>query len=853
MRKIVQLVTVAMLIAGMALAQTPLTICQGDSIRLQAQTADLYEWLPHDGLDDPYSQTPLAGPSQTTAYRVRRLRTSGDLITNGNFSAGNTGFTSNYSEATDIMQEGLYSITDVARNAQSSFNTCTDHTGNTGGKMMVCNGAPVANQVVWSQVITVQPNTNYAFSSWVNGGVSTGAKAILQFSINSNLLGTAFATQYAPCDWQSFYATWNSGTSTQAVISIVNQNTTLEGNDFALDDIFFQSFTTDSTLATVTVKPALAAPFITITGDTTPCRGQTVGLAGPVNAVGYLWNDGLVQRTRTVDTGTYFLRVLGSNGCYSFRSDTISVKPQPYPGAPIISTLATGSLCPGDSAKLYVADRGSTAPGLTFKWSTTSVGDTIKVYGGGTYSARAVSTQGCESQSSNLVMIGSRTRPPQPRITFLGDSTFCQGDSVRLTSSYTQNNHWSTGSLSRAITVRTTGFYNVFFRAPAGCASLPRTVRVTVTGAGVRPVVTAAGATTLCSGDSVTLTSNVPTGNLWSTGARSQSIRVGQTGNYAVTSTTSCGTSTSTPLAVTVNQRPTAPAITVSGNITFCEGDSVRLTSNQVTGNIWSNGATTRSITIRQSTSVTIQLVANGCTSSVSQPIVVTANAKPGQPNILANGPLAFCDGGVVRLTGTGSGVRGVWSTNASTQEIDVRQSGSYTFTSISAQGCSSVVSAPIVVTVKPLPVTPIIVQRAPDTLATQQVYSRYEWFFNGSIVSTSPKFVPTLNGAYTVKGYSTDNCASILSATFNFARVSVKDALAFGINIYPNPSIGYVTITGLAKAEMEVYNTLGRLVFKQLVSAGEPVNLMKLSNGLYQIQLKGAAGIYSSALVLTR
>ena len=40
-----------------------ITVCQGDTVRLHASGADLYEWLPHAGLDDPYSSTPVASPS----------------------------------------------------------------------------------------------------------------------------------------------------------------------------------------------------------------------------------------------------------------------------------------------------------------------------------------------------------------------------------------------------------------------------------------------------------------------------------------------------------------------------------------------------------------------------------------------------------------------------------------------------------------------------------------------------------------------------------------------------------------------------------------------------------------------
>ncbi len=46
------------------------TLCKGESFRLQAKNAEMYEWLPAAGLDDNHSKTPMARPNQTTDYQV---------------------------------------------------------------------------------------------------------------------------------------------------------------------------------------------------------------------------------------------------------------------------------------------------------------------------------------------------------------------------------------------------------------------------------------------------------------------------------------------------------------------------------------------------------------------------------------------------------------------------------------------------------------------------------------------------------------------------------------------------------------------------------------------------------------
>lgn len=62
--------------------------------------------------------------------------------------------------------------------------------------------------------------------------------------INGTSLGTLQAT--SSTDWQQFYTTWNSGDATAANISLVNLNTQANGNDFALDNIAFDTVAPNS-------------------------------------------------------------------------------------------------------------------------------------------------------------------------------------------------------------------------------------------------------------------------------------------------------------------------------------------------------------------------------------------------------------------------------------------------------------------------------------------------------------------------------------------------------------------------------------------------------------------------------
>ena len=167
-----------------------------------------------------------------------------ELVVNSDFEAGNTGFSSGYNFCVSSgCLEGTYTINSNPAISNGAF-TGVDHTTGS-GQYMIVNGSGTPNTSVWSETITVTPSTAYLFSCWVCS-VFPGSPAILQFSINGNLVGSVFNAPSSTGVWMNFCTLWDAGSATSAVISIVNQNTAAGGNDFGLDDI---SFGTASTLS----------------------------------------------------------------------------------------------------------------------------------------------------------------------------------------------------------------------------------------------------------------------------------------------------------------------------------------------------------------------------------------------------------------------------------------------------------------------------------------------------------------------------------------------------------------------------------------------------------------------------
>ena len=290
--------------------------------------------------------------------------------------------------------------------------------------------------------------------------------------------------------------------------------------------------------------------------------------------------------------------------------------------------------------------------------------------------------------------------------------------------------------------------------------------------------VTASGPTTICTGDSVTLTASNNTSYLWNTGAITPNITVNTSGAYWVTVANVLGcTSTSTITNVTVNPIPT-PTISAGGPTTFCSGGSVTLTATGGNTYLWSTGATTSSITVTSSGNYNVTATnGSGCSANAT-PVTVTVNPLP-TPNITASGPLNFCTGGNVTLTASGGNTY-LWSNGSTSNSINVTASGSFNVTATSGAGCTAT-SNTVNVSVDPQP-TVAVVANGPLTFCaggnvtlTASGGSSYLWS-NGF---TTSSINVTSGGNYSVTSYSANGNCSVTSSVTTVT-----------VNPLPTPSI---------------------------------------------------------------
>jgi hypothetical protein len=235
--------------------------------------------------------------------------------------------------------------------------------------------------------------------------------------------------------------------------------------------------------------------------------------------------------------------VTTTNACGTTTSNSITINILQTPIAPVISAMGATTFCQGNSLMLMGNTNGT--------WSNGSTASSIIVNQSGTYSVS--STNACGSSTSNAIVVTINPLPAASVISAIGATTFCSGGSVTLTGN--SNGTWSDGSTNASITVSQSGPYYVTNVNSCGAVNSD-TINITVLDSPVASVIAANGASTICSGDSITLNGN--NGGVWSTGSTASSISVSQAGNYFVTTANNCGSVNSNSIAITVNTVDTA-------------------------------------------------------------------------------------------------------------------------------------------------------------------------------------------------------------------------------------------------------------------------------------------------------
>ena len=213
----------------------------------EANSSPTFSWSP--GGQTTASIT--VSPTVTTTYTVTSTLYSDNLITNGSFESGNTGFTSSYSYYTGAAytttpgNNGYYSVSNAGINQCQYFSTtgvanAPSLAAQDGALYFIGDGATFSS-MVWSQTINgLTIGTVYRFQFYYAAGdPDNAARAVLRPTINGGgSLGDVTCNNST--GWTLATYNWTANSAT-AVLTITNMTTSgnTNANDFFMDNMQF--------------------------------------------------------------------------------------------------------------------------------------------------------------------------------------------------------------------------------------------------------------------------------------------------------------------------------------------------------------------------------------------------------------------------------------------------------------------------------------------------------------------------------------------------------------------------------------------------------------------------------------
>ena len=491
-------------------------------------------------------------------------------------------------------------------------------------------------------------------------------------------------------------------------------------------------------------------------------------------------------------TTTYYVEAESSIGCTSINRIPVTVIVVTAPTVTV--SPASSTICQGESVSLTANASGGSGSGYTYQWSTTETSSTINPTPASstTYTVTTTDGAGCTSSSaSSTITVNS---PPVASIS--GGTTTCDNEQIILTASGGDSYSWNTGETTPSITVMpsSTFTYTVTVGLTGCTVSDQASQTVTVNSS---PTASISGLSSICSGDTDTLTASGGNTYSWSTGETSPTIFVNPLSNttFSLIAFSSNGCSDTIQQTVTVNSLPTVVANSSSSSV--CDGQSVTLTGAGANTYTWDNGVSDGvAFTPTSTTTYTVTGTdGNGCQNTAQTTVLVNP-----LPTVVANASqTTACSGDMVTLTGSGANTY-TWD-NGVTDGTPFAVTGTttYTVTGTDGNGCQN--TDQITVTVNSLPT---VVANASQTTAcsgdqvtlTGSGANTYTWD-NG--VTDGVSFATSNTTTYTVTGTDGNGCQNTDQITVTVNSLPTVIASASPSNIICEGD--QVTLTGSGTA----------------------------------------------------
>lgn len=594
------------------------------------------------------------------------------------------------------------------------------------------------------------------------------------------------------------------------------------------------------------------------------------------------------------------LAVSGNNIFAAIESDGIYASINGSGFNKILTAINVSSISAKDSIVFVASNSGiQVSQDNGFTWKTVNEGFANHyassfaisdiVYAGGLYGT-SLKPKGVWTRQLNEMVC------PKPIINPSGSTTFCQGNSITLSTSTGSNYIWSNTSTTQSITINQSGSYYVTVTDINGCSNTSDAITITVNPLPANAG-TISGTATVCQGQnsvaySVPTIANatsyiwsLPTGATGTSSTNSITINYGASavsGNISVKGNNSCGDGSMSTRAITVNPLP-ANAGVISGTINVCLGEnSVTYTVPTITNAssyIWSlpsgvsGSSSTNSITVNIGTSAVSGNITvkghNTCGDGVNSTLSIIVNPVYAftDNHSICNGDNYNWHGGnyttanaYTAIYTSINGCDSIYTLNLTVNPVygfaenhsicngdtynwhgtNYTTANTYTVNYTSINGCDSIYTLYLSVTVVDTSLTV-----SEPTITANAIGATYQWLdcnnaFANIIGETSQSYTASANGNFAVK--VTQGLCSDTSACIQITTVGIKTMQTKGISVYPNPIVNelIIEISGnIEKTDFEILNSIGQVVFKGNISEKIIVQTNNFVPGIYLIKLE--------------
>lgn len=492
-------------------ASGPLIICAGDSVLLDANGTDNYNWYKANGTFDAFI---------SNGNRIY-VKNSGTYFIKIGHGCGPV-----YSNSVNVQANGVALTSAIITPL---------------GSTVICQGSGVVLQ------------SNYASCVWSNGAttqtiLATGAGpyTVTNYNSCSSVTSAPLSLSVIPAPTVSYTQVQDSvclatapfnlgpGFPTGGYYTIGTNTTTtfdpaLLGSGTHTVSYHFQDVSTGCSATASRPVYVDYDPLITVAGQTVICQGTGVTVLFQQYTPYGTWNTGVTGQLLVVNQpGTYF--VTKTNICgNSVNSNTVLIASKP---TPTLSISPPQSICQGSQVTLTVGGAS------TYTWNPGGTTQSTVILSPATttaYTVAGTGTNGCLAEITTTVIVD------QPPALTVNSATICSGASATLTAIGANTYSWSTSQTTASVSVSPSAstIYSVTGTGTNLC-SRTATALVTVHALPSVPVISQNGQF-LQSSTAASYQWYVNGGPI--SGATSQTCAVTQNGNYTVVITDANGCS----------------------------------------------------------------------------------------------------------------------------------------------------------------------------------------------------------------------------------------------------------------------------------------------------------------------